>query len=121
MHQSAIIRTAAALIAAVAMGIFGGQIACAQQQQPIKRTDLLKTHLERRRRQGDASLGGGHSARRGDRAALSSDSKVRLRPRGRCCFGTRWEAAADVYGRPGVCGDAWRASQLQEREHHRTG
>jgi quercetin dioxygenase-like cupin family protein len=45
MHQSAIIRTAAALIAAVAVGIiFGGQIACAQQQL-IKRTDLLKTHL----------------------------------------------------------------------------
>ena len=43
MHQSANIRTAAALIA-VAVGIFGGQIVCAQQQ-PIKRTDLLKTHL----------------------------------------------------------------------------
>jgi quercetin dioxygenase-like cupin family protein len=43
MHQS-LIRTAQALIAAVAVGIFGGQIACAQQQ-PIKRTDLLKTYL----------------------------------------------------------------------------
>jgi quercetin dioxygenase-like cupin family protein len=45
MHQSPIIRTAATLIAAVAIGVLGGQIACAQQQQPIKRTDLLKTPL----------------------------------------------------------------------------
>jgi quercetin dioxygenase-like cupin family protein len=44
MDRSAIIRTAAALIAAVAVGIFGVQIVCAQQQ-PIKRTDLLKTYL----------------------------------------------------------------------------
>ena len=44
MRQSAIIRTAAALIAAVAVATFAGRIACAQQQ-PIKRTDLLKTHL----------------------------------------------------------------------------
>ena len=44
MHQSVIFRTTTALIAAVAMGIFSGQFACAQQQ-PIKRTDLLKTHL----------------------------------------------------------------------------
>ena len=45
MYQSAIVRTAVALIAAVAVGVLGGQIACAQQQQPIKRTDLLKTYL----------------------------------------------------------------------------
>ncbi len=46
MHQSPIIRTATTLIAAIAVGILGGQIVCAQQQQqPIKRTDLLKTPL----------------------------------------------------------------------------
>jgi len=44
MYQSAIVRTAVALIAAVAVGVLGGQIACAQQQ-PIKRTDLLRTDL----------------------------------------------------------------------------
>jgi quercetin dioxygenase-like cupin family protein len=43
MHHRAL-RIALALIAGVAMGIFGGQIAGAQQQ-PIKRTDLLKTYL----------------------------------------------------------------------------
>ena len=45
MHQSPIIRTATTLIAAVAVGTFGSQIVYAQQQQPIKRTDLLKTPL----------------------------------------------------------------------------
>ena len=45
MHQSPIIRTATTLIATDAVGILGGQIVCAQQQQPIKRTDLLKTPL----------------------------------------------------------------------------
>jgi quercetin dioxygenase-like cupin family protein len=45
MHQSPIIQTATALIAAVAVSIFGGQIVGAQQQQPIKRTELLKTQL----------------------------------------------------------------------------
>jgi quercetin dioxygenase-like cupin family protein len=45
MHQTPIIRTATTLIAAVAVSIVGGQIVCAQQQQPIKRTDLLKTPL----------------------------------------------------------------------------
>ena len=44
MHRSVIIRTAIALIAAVAVCVFGDKIACAQQQ-PIKRTDLLKTYL----------------------------------------------------------------------------
>src|SRR3954447_21032935 len=43
MTQS-VIRTARVLIAAVAVFIFAGQLACAQQQ-PIKRTDLLKTYL----------------------------------------------------------------------------
>ncbi|MFY9956607.1 cupin domain-containing protein [Bradyrhizobium sp.] len=43
MYQS-VIRTVPALIVAVAVGIFGSQVACAQQQ-PIKRTDLLKTDL----------------------------------------------------------------------------
>jgi quercetin dioxygenase-like cupin family protein len=45
MHRSPIIQTSTALIAAVAVGILGGQIVCAQQQQPIKRTELLKTQL----------------------------------------------------------------------------
>jgi quercetin dioxygenase-like cupin family protein len=44
MHRSPIIRTAATLIAAVTVAILGGQIVRAQQQ-PIKRTDLLKTYL----------------------------------------------------------------------------
>jgi len=43
MAQS-VIRTARVLIAAIAVCIFAGQLACAQQQ-PIKRTDLLKTYL----------------------------------------------------------------------------
>src|SRR5712672_74348 len=43
MHRN-VIPTAPALIAAVAVCIFGGQFACAQQQ-PIRRTDLLKTYL----------------------------------------------------------------------------
>jgi quercetin dioxygenase-like cupin family protein len=43
MHQS-IVPTAQVLIAAIAACIFGGQIVYAQQQ-PIKRTDLLKTYL----------------------------------------------------------------------------
>ena len=43
MTQS-VIRTARVLIAAVAVFFFAGQLACAQQQ-PIKRTDLLKTYL----------------------------------------------------------------------------
>jgi quercetin dioxygenase-like cupin family protein len=43
MRQN-VIPTAPALMAAVAVCIFGGQIACAQQK-PIQRTDLLKTYL----------------------------------------------------------------------------
>jgi quercetin dioxygenase-like cupin family protein len=43
MVQS-VFRAVPALIVAVAVGIFTGQIACAQQQ-PIKRTDLLTTDL----------------------------------------------------------------------------
>jgi quercetin dioxygenase-like cupin family protein len=43
MHQG-VARTISVLIAAVAMCVFGAQIAFAQQQ-PIKRTDLLKTYL----------------------------------------------------------------------------
>ena len=43
MTQS-VIRTDRVVIAAVAVFIFAGQLACAQQQ-PIKRTDLLKTDL----------------------------------------------------------------------------
>jgi quercetin dioxygenase-like cupin family protein len=44
MHQKAI-STAPALIAAAAICLLGGQIARAQQQ-PITRTDLLKTNLD---------------------------------------------------------------------------
>ena len=67
MHQSPIIRTATTLIAAVAAGILGGQIVCAQQQQPIKRMDLLKTPLSDLDGKEIRVLGRGHSARRGDR------------------------------------------------------
>jgi MFS family permease len=45
MHRSPTIRITATLIAVVAGAILGGQIVGAQQKQPIKRTDLLKTHL----------------------------------------------------------------------------
>jgi len=44
MHHHKALTTALTLIAAVAICIFCGQIAGAQQQ-PIKRTDLLKTYL----------------------------------------------------------------------------
>jgi quercetin dioxygenase-like cupin family protein len=43
MHHK-VLTIALALIATAAMCVFGGQIAGAQQQ-PIKRTDLLKTYL----------------------------------------------------------------------------
>jgi quercetin dioxygenase-like cupin family protein len=45
MYRRPMIRIATTLIAAVAVGVLGNQIASAQQQQQIKRTDLLKTHL----------------------------------------------------------------------------
>jgi quercetin dioxygenase-like cupin family protein len=44
MHHYKALTTALTLIVGVAICIFGGQIAGAQQQ-PIKRTDLLKTYL----------------------------------------------------------------------------
>ncbi|HTG07475.1 MAG TPA: cupin domain-containing protein [Bradyrhizobium sp.] len=111
--------TALTLTAAAVICTFGGQITGAQQQ-PIKRTDLLKTYLpemEGKEMQvwvADIPPGAatGPHFHPTPRFVYVLEGAVVLELDGK--------GAADISGRSGVRGDAGRTSQLPECKHDRT-